>query len=375
MSPKFKKIIRFSLAGTTIIGVTFYLLACLVPFLNTGKYWIISLLGLVFPLLFFILLGFSIYWLIQKSKWFFICIAALLLGWQQISVMVSFSSNKKLNLAKTPETLRVLTWNLSSWGESNRAFKKNNMNVMIPLIKNINADVLCFQEYLYFKNSTYRDSIIPALKEKGYLYSYFAQTNYTARMYKTAVLTAVVIISKYPIIDTAQFEYNKGDFAEPAIYADIKINEKTVRVFTTHLQSVQFEYNDYDALSKLKEPYKASVQQSRATAGKLKYAYKRRALQADILYKKITESPYPVIVCGDFNDVPNSYTYFTIKGNLQDAFLKKGSGFGRTFRFISPTLRIDYILADKKFEVKQYKKFEAPYSDHYPVIADFIIMK
>jgi endonuclease/exonuclease/phosphatase family metal-dependent hydrolase len=244
------------------------------------------------------------------------------------------------------------------------------MNVMIPLIKNINADVLCFQEYLYFKNSTYRDSIIPALKEKGYLYSYFAQTNYTARMYKTAVLTAVVIISKYPIIDTAQFEYNKGDFAEPAIYADIKINEKTVRIFTTHLQSVQFEYNDYDALSKLKEPYKASVQQSRATAGKLKYAYKRRALQADILHKKITESPYPVIVCGDFNDVPNSYTYFTIKGNLQDAFLKKGSGFGRTFRFISPTLRIDYILADKKFEVKQYKKFEANYSDHYPVMAD-----
>jgi endonuclease/exonuclease/phosphatase family metal-dependent hydrolase len=315
-------------------------------------------------------LGFSIYWLIQKSKWFFVCIATLLLGWQQISVMVSFSSNKKLNLAKTPETLRVLTWNLSSWGESNKAFKKNNMNVMIPLIKNINADVLCFQEYLYFKNSTYRDSIIPALKEKGYLYSYFAQTNYTARMYKTAVLTAVVIISKYPIIDTAQFEYNKGDFAEPTIYADIKINEKTVRIFTTHLQSVQFEYNDYDALSKLKEPYKASVQQSRATAGKLKYAYKRRALQADILHKKITESPYPVIVCGDFNDVPNSYTYFTIKGNLQDAFLKKGSGFGRTFRFISPTLRIDYILADKKFEVKQYKKFEANYSDHYPVMAD-----
>ncbi|MEZ5028200.1 MAG: endonuclease/exonuclease/phosphatase family protein [Ferruginibacter sp.] len=85
---------------------------------------------------------------------------------------------------------------------------------------------------------------------------------------------------------------------------------------------------------------------------------------------KIKQSPYPVIVCGDMNDVPNSYTYFTVKDDLQDAFLKKSGGLGRTFRYISPTLRIDYILADKKFEVENFSKIKVPYSDHYPILAD-----
>ncbi|MGF2411655.1 MAG: endonuclease/exonuclease/phosphatase family protein, partial [Ferruginibacter sp.] len=113
-----------------------------------------------------------------------------------------------------------------------------------------------------------------------------------------------------------------------------------------------------------------TLNRARAIILKLKEAYKKRALQAELMHEKIQQSPYPAIVCGDFNDVPTSYTYNTVKGNLQDAFLKKGSGFGRTFRFISPTLRIDNILADIKFEVMQFNKFEVPYSDHYPVIAD-----
>jgi endonuclease/exonuclease/phosphatase family metal-dependent hydrolase len=184
-----------------------------------------------------------------------------------------------------------------------------------------------------------------------------------------------VIVSKYPFIDTAHFNYGEGDFAEPLIYADVKVNNNIVRFFTTHLQSVRFENYDYEALHNLKEPAGASVTQSRALAWKLKQAYKKRAMQADMLHQKIMESPYPAIVCGDFNDVPNSYTYFKVKGNLQDAFLKKGSGFGRTFRFISPTLRIDYILADKKFTVKQFNELRVNYSDHYPVVADLELNK
>jgi len=80
--------------------------------------------------------------------------------------------------------------------------------------------------------------------------------------------------------------------------------------------------------------------------------------------------PHPVLLCGDFNDVPNSYTYFHIKGNLQDAFLQKGFGIGRTYTSLSPTLRIDYLLASDHFRVLQCKKVELPYSDHYPVITD-----
>ena len=377
MTAGLKKIIRFTFISVNIIVIIFYLLACLIPFISSGRSWFIAMLGLVFPLLFFVLIGFLIYWLIRKSKWSFVCITALLLSWKQVSVMFSFHFPEKIRVTKAPKTLRVLTWNLSGWGESNTSGKTKTdyQDEMIDVIKSTNADVLCFQEYIYYKDSKYRDTIIPALKESGYRYSYFAKTNYTYRFYKTTTFTAMVIISKFPITDTAHFFYNKDEFAEPLIYADIKFQNQTVRVFTTHLQSVMFEDYHFNALHKLKNPVNASVTESKAIAYRLRNAYKKRASQAEMLNKKIKESPYPVIVCGDFNDVPNSYSYFTVKGDLQDAFLKKGSGFGKTLRIISPTLRIDYILADKKFDVKQFRKIEVPYSDHYPIIADFNFSK
>ncbi|HQW85067.1 MAG TPA: endonuclease/exonuclease/phosphatase family protein [Ferruginibacter sp.] len=351
----------------------FYLLACLVPFLPAGKYWFIAIMGLAFPLLFFALLFFLIYWIFRKSKWAFLCAAVLLVGIKQVSVFFSFRQVSKFDVLKAPGNIRVMTWNLSSWGESNRKIKSNPnyQKEMVEVIKKTNADVLCFQEYLYYKDSKYYDSVIPALKDYGYKYSYFAKSNYTKRIYKTTFLTQSVILSKFPILDSAYFFYNVQEFSEPLIYADIQVNDKKIRVFSTHLESVRFENYDYEALHKLKEPMNASIVQSRAILYKLKQAYRSRSQQAEILASKIKQSPYPVIVCGDMNDVPNSYTYFTIKDNLQDAFLEKGSGLGRTFRFISPTLRIDYILANKNFKVKKFNKIEVPYSDHYPIIADF----
>ena len=372
MTQKVKTLIRVSLIGGNITIVLFYLLACLVPFLKAGCFWFISMLGLIFPVLFFLIAGLCIYWLIRKPKWAFVYAVALLLSWQQIWVIFGFSNNKGFTVTKKQETLRVLTWNLSSWGKTNKSNgeKTDYRNEMIAVIKKTDADVLCFQEFLFSRETNYRDSVIPELKECGYQYNYFVRFKYSKRLYKTAHITGVVILSKYAITDTAQFNYSDDGNTEPLIYADIQIKNKKLRVFTAHLQSVRFEGNDYEALHKLKEADEINIDQSKSIVRKLKNAYKKRALQAEILHNKIKESPYPVIVCGDFNDVPNSYTYFTIKQNLQDAFLKKGFGFGRTFRFISPTLRIDYILADKKFTVDQYNRITVPYSDHYPIVAD-----
>jgi endonuclease/exonuclease/phosphatase family metal-dependent hydrolase len=87
------------------------------------------------------------------------------------------------------------------------------------------------------------------------------------------------------------------------------------------------------------------------------------------------QSPGPVLFCGDLNDVPNSYAYATVKGNMQDAFLKKGFGIGRTFSALSPTLRIDYIFADKRFKVKQFARIAKKLSDHYMIVADLELVK
>ena len=109
---------------------------------------------------------------------------------------------------------------------------------------------------------------------------------------------------------------------------------------------------------------------SRSIAKKLSYAFRLRGNQAEQVRAELDKSPYRAAICGDFNDVPNSYTYFTIRGAWNDAFISKGFGIGRTYVHISPTLRIDYILADQRLPILQCRKFPLPYSDHNPVIAD-----
>ena len=108
----------------------------------------------------------------------------------------------------------------------------------------------------------------------------------------------------------------------------------------------------------------------------------QRGKQVDIFKERISESPYPLIICGDLNDVPHSYAYKNIRSNRKDAFLEKGSGIGKTFiggrsKFISslPTLRIDYIFADQSFEVNQFKIIETQLSDHLGIISDLSLYK
>ncbi len=75
-------------------------------------------------------------------------------------------------------------------------------------------------------------------------------------------------------------------------------------------------------------------------------------------------SPFPILVCGDFNDLPNSYAYQKIAKGLEDSFLKKGNGIGSTFIGKIPFLRIDYILHSHHFETIKINIHPQELSDH-----------
>ena len=80
-----------------------------------------------------------------------------------------------------------------------------------------------------------------------------------------------------------------------------------------------------------------------------------RAEQADTLAALVAASPYPVIVCGDFNDTPVSYTYRTVARKLNDSFRKVGRGYSHTYRGFFDMLRIDYVLFSDEFEALSYE--------------------
>jgi len=363
--PLYRKI----LVAINVFIIVFYLLVCLVPFVDTGMNWFVALPGLAFPLLFFALLFFIILLIILKSKWFWVSLVVMLLGTQQIIAVFSFHFPKEFSSDKTPNSLRIFHWNLESWGNDIDQIRNGDRSYkpyMMDIIKDQDADILCFEEYSDVKNIKDSGSNTSTLVKMGYPYYFVEPTEISPE----DVMRGVAIFSKYPIIDSSSFSYGEHTQAEHLIYIDVNRGKDTFRIFTTHLQSVQFEEEDFQSLSRLKRARDPGYANSRDLISKLKRAYWFRYLQAQMVKQKIAESPFPVILTGDFNDVPNSNTYFTIKGPLQDAFLRKGSWIGRTYRYISPTLRIDYILADKKFKVNQFQTIHVPYSDHYPIEAD-----
>ncbi|MGN6602501.1 MAG: endonuclease/exonuclease/phosphatase family protein [Ginsengibacter sp.] len=369
--PVYQKILIFLNACIVIA----YLFVCLVPFVNTGSNWVFAIPGIVFPLLLFVLLLFTIVWIIFKSKFVWVNVITILLGTQQILAVFSFHFSQKFTDQKTPNTLRVLQWNVMGWDQGSERRNIENGGhalrpIMMDLVQSQNADVLCFEEFYESKDTSIFKSNISTITEMGFGYHYFVPV----QNQDSKSNSGVAIFSKYPFVDTASFNLNPDKKGEHLIYADIKVRDKIFRIFVTHLVPIRFaDWQNQRERSEELYGEDAGNGYGRIFSSLLR-GYAFRYYQSELVGRKVAESPYPAVICGDFNDIPNSSTYFNVKGNLQDAFLKKGAWTGRTtrtsFGIISPTLRIDYILASRSFKVNQFQIIHVPYSDHFPIETD-----
>lgn len=370
----FRKFTKRIFIVSNIVVVIFFLLACANAFLHPSIWWFVSLLGLIFPLLLLLVVGFLIFWLFFPSRQLsLISLVAIIIGWQNIHAFFAFDVHKKFILEKPSNALRILTWNVHSWDEfiTRKPGASGHRQAMMDFIARQNADLLCFQEFLEPTNFKGLSANIAYIRDQLNYPYYFFSRDY--RGHSGQYVSGVIIFSRYPIVDSSQIKYQNIRIAkgvESLLTTDINVNGKKIRLFTTHLQSVLFESKDFRSVEIIKNVDDSVLEASKSIIKKLKRAYAARSDQADIVRQQLDQSPYPVIVCGDFNDVPNSYTYFHIRGNRQDAYMSRGFGIGRTYVHLSPTLRIDYIMASRDFNILQCSKFLLPYSDHHPVVAD-----
>jgi endonuclease/exonuclease/phosphatase family metal-dependent hydrolase len=367
-----KKFTSRFLLVSNIIVVILFLMACANGFLHPDKWWPFSLLGLIFPLLLVLVLIFFIGWLFFPGRrWALLSLGALALGWKNIHSFLAFNPGTHFTAEKPVHALRILTWNVRSFiGKKNGAL--DHRLKMMQFIGEQQADVVCLQEFYNSRNPKEQAANISYIQERLH-YPYFLFSRDFGR-WDGSYEGGAILFSRYPIIDTLLIRYPHSEglrATESLIAADIKVGDTTLRIFTTHLQSVLFRSKDYHNLDIIRNVDDSLLEASRSIVKKLRRAYGLRGGQADTVRAQLDGSPYPVIICGDFNDVPNSYVYSHIRGDRQDAFIEKGFGIGRTFVHLSPTLRIDYILADRFFKVLQCRKFPLPYSDHHPVVADF----
>ncbi len=368
MAATYRRITRIAFIVLNSIAALIFFLACLAPILNPVKWWYIAMLGLGFGFIVITLIAFILLWAVFKPKLMLISLLSLLIGYKSIGTFFAFNTSQKFNYQKSKETLRVAHWNVARFTEWRKNSNKGSQTrlKMMDQIKEQNADVLCMQEFFTSTNPIYYDNLDHIMKELGYQYYYYSRMNDGDLQW-----FGNAIFSKLPIIDSGKIFFPRAKFPETLLHADILYGKDTIRVYTTHLQSVQFKKEDFHYIEEIKEEQKDLLQNSKGIFGKLRRAFAFRKEQADIIKEVLSNDPYPTILTGDFNDVPNSYTYATIKGNkMEDVFLKKGFGIGRTFSNISPTLRIDYILATKDFDVAQFNRVVRNSSDHYMLVAD-----
>ena len=299
----------------------------------------------------------------------FISIIAIALTYKPIGHILRFAPNKDFELTKQENGIRVMTWNVEHFDILEHKTHPERKTEMLGIINQYKPDVACFQEMVGGDKDSTAINYLPTMAKQihfeNYFYAYSKLDDFDGKHH-----FGNIIFSKYPILRKQIVTSDKTNYNSSFQYVDILKNADTFRVFNLHLQSLKFSPDNLRFIEDAETKTEIDIQQSKNIIAKFKTGFIKRKAQSENVQRAINESPYPVIVCGDFNDVPNSYAYCTIGKGLKNGFVEKGSGIGRTFSGISPTLRIDNIFVDKRFDVEQYTRVAKKLSDHFPVIAD-----
>jgi endonuclease/exonuclease/phosphatase family metal-dependent hydrolase len=236
---------------------------------------------------------------------------------------------------------------------------------MLQLLRNERPTILCLQEFYSsdkknkFNNEKYiADSL-------GYPFYQFNKMF----VVDTTEAWGLAVFSRLPIVNEGLIKFKKARI-NGAMFVDIVFELDTFRVYNLHLQSFHFGNTDY-ALFENETQTADRLKDAKGMFSKLKFAFIERGKQVAIIMDSISLSPYPTIVCGDFNDSPISYSYHQLSKNKKDAFVEKGAGFGRTFNTKTFAYRIDHVLLDSVFKVKSYRVIPKKLSDHFPVVISF----
>ena len=351
MSDFFSKILRS--LNIAVIFITFG--AYLAPYISPQTTWFFAIFGLFYPVLLALNILFFLFWLWRKKLYSLYSLGCILLGWTHLTGLMGFNLSQPI----PKESLTVLSYNTHSLTHlfplnksrkdtKNRIAEQNAFKESLE--KKIGkVEILCFQEFRAYKNT------VGKLK-----------TLFDLPYFERHKGRGTAIFSKYPIIKKGEIKFeNTGN---SSLWIDIEIDKEVVRIYSIHFESSKIS-DDANVLkddANLRD--KKTWQGIRGILGKYRRSTNTRVDQMSIVKQHISETPHPVIVCGDFNDTPVSYVYEQMSKGLCDNFKEAGRGWGATYNGSIPMLRIDYILTEfDNFTVYEHGILKEGYSDHYPV--------
>ena len=339
------------------------ILAYLSVWIHPDKFWFPALFGLFFPYLLFFNLILLVFWAFYEKKKAILFGIVIILGWGHISnnVQLFGRSLKDGSNGNQAGSIHVLTYNIRLFDYYLSDKPEEERTRIIEFIRSQDNDIVCLQEILT-RNSPddSQDHLVKSLSAYQHSYLNLRPSARNSRHF------GLGIFSKYPIINKGEVSF-ENTYSQ-CIYVDLKIQSDTVRIYNSHLQSFQLGSDNLRVLTEFSNNLEEeTLDELQDISVRMKRAYIKRAGQAKSLSEHISDSPYPVVVCGDFNDTPVSYTYHRIRKGLKDAFVESGSGLGNTYVQIKPSYRIDYILHSPSFNSFNYTVHDQSNSDHYPI--------
>lgn len=318
----------------TLISVLIY-----VSVLVSPKY--LSFIGLVafaIPMVIVLNIIVFIFSILMKSTMLWFSGFCLLLSIPFWNPAVQWNGDENMD----QDGLKLLSYNVQ-W------FRNSRDEKYIDVLEWINAqdaDIICFQEFYPLRN------IAPRLTQDG---KYEVATD--KDRFSVSIYSKFPIIEQGSLFDTTQLNNIR--------YADINFKGDTLRVYNIHLQSMGLNTNKGGTMEDIENNMKPNLK-------KFVNSHARRVEQMQVLKKHIQACPFPVLLAGDFNDIPYSFNYFQMNTILKNAFEEKGNGFGFTFNDGVPFLRIDNAFVSEHWQVKAFKTFnKVKYSDHYPIMGIF----
>lgn len=359
-----------------VLALLVLLVSCLACYVDPNTFWQISFVGFLFPVVLLVNLFFLLFWVVLWKKFAWVPLIGIVLAWAFVRPSIAFNFFDK----QEEKGLKVLTWNVKNFDLYTWSHNIETRAKMMELLERENPDVLCLQEFYsnnqFFKNLEYlRDTL-------GYKYCYFPpaleliktpKTKLQKTLWKKGPLVqkwGVATFSKYPLADTGVVDFENA-VTNHCIYTDVLYGEEKLRIYNVHFQSIHLGYKDYATLDEIEQKQQTTWAAIKGIVRKMKQAYTKRAVQAKAVQESMAGYEGRKMLCGDFNDVPVSYSYKTVRGDLSDAFEEKGKGFEPTFVKRFSIFRIDYVLVDKALQVNSYRTVKQAYSDHYPVCVTF----
>jgi endonuclease/exonuclease/phosphatase family metal-dependent hydrolase len=355
-----RKILYKILLAVNAVFAFSLLLSYLAVAISPGDFALPAFFGLAYPYLLLINIILVIIWAMLLRFEALISVVVIAIGFHHFSNYIKLTrpSGDKTN------TFKVLSYNvrLFNYFENNRGITSEKK--VIEFIKTQKPDIICLQEFFLSGYPAVEEALmIDALGGKYCSHMKLIGSGKN-RFY------GIVTFSKFPII-------RKGEIVHPgssslSIYTDVLIQNDTFRIYNNHLQSFRLRRMERSFIEELTaSDDKETMNEVKSLSVSLKKGFVKRALQAQVVKDNINKSPYPVIVLGDFNDTPVSYSYRKIRKGLKDSFVNSGYGAGFTYKGNYPPNRIDYILYDDALINSYFEIIKVKYSDHYPIIAYF----